>query len=294
MYWFLFFLLAAMGVSSPPYNNGVFEIYDRYSSEVVEVLGNGGLPRKGSSDYISYLAAMDSRRRQSSPAITFSSGDATSQIQTFSQSFTNDYHFVKVYVGTPPMPFMVALDTGSSLFWLPCNCIVCSGHATFPSTHLTMNYHPNNSSTYTSIGCDSGICRRQNCPSNKGCPYEVLYLDGSSTTGALVSDVIHLATYDKQPTYFGANVTFGCASEVKGSFLQYSAFNGLLGLGPGNGPENMDVLSILASQGIVGKGVFPKHGKSQHVVQKHGKIVGFLRKRISDDDVPNRFRVTRE
>ncbi|CAH9136197.1 unnamed protein product [Cuscuta epithymum] len=132
MYWLLFFLAAmAMGVSSSPNNNGVFEIYDRYSSEVVEVLGKGGLPKKGGLDYISYMAARDSRRRQSSPAITFSPGDATFQMQTFA-----DYHFVKVYVGTPPMSFMVALDTGSSLFWLPCNCNVCSRHFTFPSTHL--------------------------------------------------------------------------------------------------------------------------------------------------------------
>ncbi|CAH9083803.1 unnamed protein product [Cuscuta epithymum] len=212
MYWFLFFLVAAMGVSSSPNNNGVFDIYDRYSSEVVEVLGKDGLPTKGGADYFSYLAARDSRRRQSSPAITFSSGDATFQMQTFA-----DYHFVKVYVGTPPMPFMVALDTGSSLFWLPCNCNVCSRHVTFPSTHQTINfnfYHPINSSTYTSIGCDSGICRRQHCPSTKGCPYEVPYLDGSSTTGVLISDVIHLATYAKQPKHFRANVTFGEAHNV--------------------------------------------------------------------------------
>ncbi|CAH9083801.1 unnamed protein product [Cuscuta epithymum] len=271
MYWFLFFLVAAMGVSSSPNNNGVFDIYDRYSSEVVEVLGKDGLPTKGGADYFSYLAARDSRRRQSSPAITFSSGDATFQMQTFA-----DYHFVKVYVGTPPMPFMVALDTGSSLFWLPCNCNVCSRHVTFPSTHQTINfnfYHPINSSTYTSIGCDSGICRRQHCPSTKGCPYEVPYLDGSSTTGVLISDVIHLATYAKQPKHFRANVTFGCASKVKGLFVRSSAVNGLLGLGPGNGPEDMDVLSILASQGIIGNSFslcFSPNGKGRLIFGDKG------------------------
>lgn len=34
-------------------------------------------------------------------------------------------HFANVSVGTPPLWFMVALDTGSDLFWLPCNCTSC-------------------------------------------------------------------------------------------------------------------------------------------------------------------------
>lgn len=34
-------------------------------------------------------------------------------------------HFANVSVGTPPLWFLVALDTGSDLFWLPCNCTSC-------------------------------------------------------------------------------------------------------------------------------------------------------------------------
>ena len=34
-------------------------------------------------------------------------------------------HFANVSVGTPPLWFLVALDTGSDLFWLPCDCISC-------------------------------------------------------------------------------------------------------------------------------------------------------------------------
>ena len=34
-------------------------------------------------------------------------------------------HFANVSVGTPPLSFLVALDTGSDLFWLPCNCTKC-------------------------------------------------------------------------------------------------------------------------------------------------------------------------
>ncbi|CAH9136192.1 unnamed protein product [Cuscuta epithymum] len=240
MYWFLFFLVAAMGVSSSPNNNGVFDIYDRYSNEVVDVLGKGGLPTKGGADYFSYLAARDSRRRQSSPAITFSSGDGTFQIELLSPLY-----YAKVYVGTPPLPFIVALDTGSSLFWLPCNCSVCLRNITFywnQTTNCNI-YHSDKSSTYKSIGCP---------PSNNGCPFEARYKDGSSATGVLISDIVHLTTYDHQHKHVQAPVTFGCASNVTGYFRDYSAFNGLLGLGLGNGPDNMDALSILAAQGIVG------------------------------------------
>lgn len=31
-------------------------------------------------------------------------------------------HYANVTVGTPAQWFLVALDTGSDLFWLPCNC----------------------------------------------------------------------------------------------------------------------------------------------------------------------------
>ncbi|CAH9136183.1 unnamed protein product, partial [Cuscuta epithymum] len=243
------FLLAAAAIytsalssSSSSSSSGVFQIHDRFSSDIVDALGNHGLPKKGGLDYFSYMAALDSKRLQSSPALTLSSGDASFQISSI--------HYARVYVGTPALPFIVALDTGSSLFWLPCNCSVCLRNITLDSpqpdlpqiTNLNI-YHSDKSSTYKIIGCPT---------SNNGCPYEVLYLDGSSATGVLISDILHLTTYDKQHQHIQAAVTFGCASNVTGLFLGVSAFNGLLGLGPGTGPDDMDALSILAAQGIVG------------------------------------------
>ena len=34
-------------------------------------------------------------------------------------------HYANVTVGTPSSWFLVALDTGSDLFWLPCDCTSC-------------------------------------------------------------------------------------------------------------------------------------------------------------------------
>lgn len=35
-------------------------------------------------------------------------------------------HYTVVSLGTPGMKFMVALDTGSDLFWVPCDCNKCA------------------------------------------------------------------------------------------------------------------------------------------------------------------------
>lgn len=58
--------------------------------------------------------------------------------RVFSSSFLNlyiDYGifviwifsllYANVSVGTPSISYLVALDTGSDLFWLPCDCISC-------------------------------------------------------------------------------------------------------------------------------------------------------------------------
>lgn len=38
---------------------------------------------------------------------------------------TCSLHYANVSVGTPSLSFLVALDTGSDLFWLPCDCSSC-------------------------------------------------------------------------------------------------------------------------------------------------------------------------
>jgi len=47
---------------------------------------------------------------------------------TFSFSSGDSYslHYTTVEIGTPGVKFMVALDTGSDLFWVPCDCTRCA------------------------------------------------------------------------------------------------------------------------------------------------------------------------
>ena len=35
-------------------------------------------------------------------------------------------HYTWIDIGTPNVSFLVALDTGSDLLWVPCDCIQCA------------------------------------------------------------------------------------------------------------------------------------------------------------------------
>jgi len=41
-------------------------------------------------------------------------------------SWLRSLHYAVVALGTPNVTFLVALDTGSDLFWVPCDCINCA------------------------------------------------------------------------------------------------------------------------------------------------------------------------
>ncbi|KAL3527251.1 hypothetical protein ACH5RR_011907 [Cinchona calisaya] len=84
-------------------------------------------PNKATVEYHQHLANHDKllRGRRRLPKfdglMTYSDGNSTSWI-----SFLEFLHSTKVKLGTPGMKFMVALDTGSDLFWVPCDCGRCA------------------------------------------------------------------------------------------------------------------------------------------------------------------------
>ncbi|KAB1201789.1 Aspartic proteinase-like protein 1 [Morella rubra] len=102
-----------------------FDIHHRFSDVVTGILGVEGLPEKGSLEYYVAMAHRDRFMRgrhlaatnNQSPPLTFADGNET--------HFTPDlafWYYASVSVGTPSVTFLVALDTGSDLFWLPCEC----------------------------------------------------------------------------------------------------------------------------------------------------------------------------
>lgn len=65
------------------------------------------------------------KKKNKSSVLHFSTnGHAFDYIMFFFSFFSGmiSLHYANVTVGTPAQWFLVALDTGSHLFWLPCNC----------------------------------------------------------------------------------------------------------------------------------------------------------------------------
>uniref|UniRef100_A0A1J3EUZ3 Aspartic proteinase-like protein 1 n=1 Tax=Noccaea caerulescens TaxID=107243 RepID=A0A1J3EUZ3_NOCCA len=230
-----------------------FEFHHRFSDQVVGVLPGDGLPNRDSSKYYRVMAHRDRliRGRRLASAedqslVTFADGNETTRVDAL-----GFLHYANVTIGTPSDWFLVALDTGSDLFWLPCDCANCVRELKAPSgSSVDLNiYSPNASSTSNKVPCNSSLCTRgDRCASpSSNCPYQIKYLsNGTSSTGVLVEDVLHLVSNEKNSKSIRARVTLGCGQVQTGVFHDGAAPNGLFGLGL----EDISVPSILAKEGI--------------------------------------------
>ncbi|XP_065622649.1 aspartyl protease family protein 1 [Quercus suber] len=242
-------------------------MFPRFSpfSQVLAVV-----PEKGSVEYYAAMARRDriiqgrhlAASNNQSP-LTFANGNNT--LTDPSLSFL---YYANVSVGTPSLSFLVALDTGSGLFWLPCDCQknVVGGCSTYTylssGEEINLNiYSPSASSTSEKAPCNiSAFCDQNQCLSaSSDCAYTIGYVDGSANSGILVEDVLHLITDDNQLKAVEAQITFGCAQN-----LDEIIVNGLLGLGF----DDLSVPSILTRKGL-GSNSFSMCFGPDH---EHGRI----------------------
>ncbi|OAY77685.1 Aspartic proteinase-like protein 1 [Ananas comosus] len=212
-------------------------------------------PEKGSAAYYAALLRHDRdlrlRRRSLAAAadseLTFVDGNTTVRISSL-----GFLHYALVTLGTPNVTFLAALDTGSDLFWVPCDCQQCAPTPTFSfeNQQIEFNmYDPNKSSTSQIVSCNSSFCDSQvSCTgASSNCPYTIQYLsDATSSSGILVEDVLYLTTEYSNSQVVKTPIVFGCGEVQTGSFLDGAAPNGLFGLGL----ENNSVPSILANKGL--------------------------------------------
>ncbi|XP_058777752.1 aspartyl protease family protein 1-like isoform X1 [Vicia villosa] len=235
-----------------------FDIHHRYSEPVKGIFGIDNLPDKGTREYYVAMAHRDrvfhARRLADGGDIdqkllTFSPDNTTYQISSFGYLY-----FANVSVGTPSSWFLVALDTGSDLFWLPCNCTKCvhGGLQTSSGQKIEFNIYDNKrSSTSKNVACNSSLCDQPALCSSSGgtCPYQIQYLsENTSTSGFLVEDVLHLITdHGDQTKQTNPLVTLGCGQVQTGAFLTGAAPDGLFGLGM----SDISVPSVLAKQGLI-------------------------------------------
>ncbi|KAL1143877.1 hypothetical protein V6Z11_A11G190700 [Gossypium hirsutum] len=110
-------------------------------------------PAKGSFEYYAVLAHRDRLlrgRKLSDINATLSFSDGNSTFRISSLGFL---HYTTVQLGTLGVKFMVALDTGSDLFWVPCDCTKCA---------------PTEGTTYASNNFLLCVCKGQGIPSHIG------------------------------------------------------------------------------------------------------------------------------
>ncbi|CAO2034075.1 unnamed protein product [Urochloa humidicola] len=252
----LFAAAAALGRGGAAQATPSLEFHHRFSEPVrrwAEARGHalpGGWPSPGGAAYVAALAGHDRHRAMSAaggsgdaPPLTFAEGNATLKVSNL-----GFLHYALVTVGTPGQTFMVALDTGSDLFWLPCQCDGCQPPATAASGSASF-YIPGMSSTSKAIPCNSNFCDLQKeCSTMSQCPYKMVYVSaGTSSSGFLVEDVLYLTTENTHPHILKAQIMLGCGQTQTGSFLDAAAPNGLFGLGI----DEVSVPSILAQKGLI-------------------------------------------
>ncbi|KAF8100846.1 hypothetical protein N665_0214s0007 [Sinapis alba] len=127
-------------------------------------------------------------------------------------------------IGNPLVKYSAILDTGSDLIWTQCKpCSECF-HQPTPI------FDPKKSSSYSKIGCSSGLCEaltRSSCNQEEGaCEYMYTYGDYSSTRGVLAMETF---TFGGENSVSG--IGFGCGDENEGD--GFSQGSGVVGLGRG-------------------------------------------------------------
>ncbi|KQK10539.1 aspartic proteinase PCS1 [Brachypodium distachyon] len=145
---------------------------------------------------------------------------------------------VSLAVGTPPQNVTMVLDTGSELSWLLCGSGASRTNATTKSS-----FRPRASATFAAVPCASAECRSRDLPSppscddgggagassgRRRCRVSLSYADGSSSDGALATDVF--AVGSATPSLRAA---FGCMASAFDSSPDGVASAGLLGMNRG-------------------------------------------------------------
>ncbi|XP_028771909.1 aspartic proteinase-like protein 1 [Neltuma alba] len=172
--------------------------------------------------------------------------------------FDNDLdwlHYTWIDLGTPNVSFLVALDAGSDLLWVPCDCIECAPLSANYYNGLDRDlseYSPSLSSTSRHLPCSHQLCDpNSKCKSPKEpCFYTSQYYStNTSSSGLLIEDKLHLKSYGKHVAQSSveASIVLGCGRRQSGDYLNGAAPDGVMGLGPGS----ISVPSLLAKAGLI-------------------------------------------
>ncbi|XP_015571415.2 aspartic proteinase-like protein 1 [Ricinus communis] len=243
------------------------KLIHRFSEEAKSLLisGNDNVssqtwPNKNSFQYLQLLLDNDLKRQKMNLGAQNQLLFPSLGSHTFFYGNDLDWlHYTWIDIGTPNVSFLVALDAGSDLSWVPCDCIQCaplSASLYKPLDRDLSEYRPSLSTTSRHLSCNHQLCELgSHCKNLKDpCPYIADYADpNTSSSGFLVEDILHLASVsdDSNSTQkrVQASVILGCGRKQTGGYLDGAAPDGVMGLGPGS----ISVPSLLAKAGLIRK-----------------------------------------
>ncbi|XP_024952705.2 aspartic proteinase-like protein 1 isoform X3 [Citrus sinensis] len=239
------------------------EAKERWISKSGNVSVADSWPKKNSVEYLELLLSNDWKRQKTRVKLQSNNNSSRNQLLFPSEGsqthfFGNQFywlHYTWIDIGTPNVSFLVALDAGSNLLWVPCQCIQCAPLSASYYTSLDRNlseYDPSSSSSSKNVSCSHPLCKsRSSCKSLKDpCPYIADYsTEDTSSSGYLVDDILHLASFSKHAPQSSvqSSVIIGCGRKQTGSYLDGAAPDGVMGLGLGD----VSVPSLLAKAGLI-------------------------------------------
>ncbi|KAI1485477.1 aspartic peptidase domain-containing protein [Biscogniauxia mediterranea] len=149
--------------------------------------------------------------------------------QELNNNLTGGGYYADVFIGTPPQPVSLVLDTGSSDVWvLDNNANICrSVKLQAYYGYCVSTYNPSKSSTYQMVGEDS---------------FNIKYLDGSAAAGNYIKDTF---------TIGGANIT-----NLQMGLAENTNINsGLLGVGfsanVASDVKYPNIMDLFEEQGLI-------------------------------------------
>ncbi|XP_059658470.1 aspartyl protease family protein At5g10770-like [Cornus florida] len=139
-------------------------------------------------------------------------------------------YYININLGTPPKPYAVMVDTGSSFSWVQCQ----------PKPY------PSASPTFKKLPCSKPECSLRGeatpvdpkCTDPRECKYNASYVDTSFSFGYLCRDLLTLTQSDKLPGF-----VFGCG-QGSHEFTFTSEFAGIVGMAR----DNLSMISQLSAK----------------------------------------------
>ncbi|KAF0904084.1 hypothetical protein E2562_031760 [Oryza meyeriana var. granulata] len=157
--------------------------------------------------------------------------------------FPDGQYYTSMYIGNPPRPYFLDVDTGSDLTWIQCDA---------PCTSCAKGPHPLYKPAKQNVVpprdsyCQELQGNQNYCDTCKQCDYEITYADRSSSMGVLARDNMQLTTADGERE--NLDFVFGCGYDQQGNLLLSPAnTDGILGLSN----AAISLPTQLASQGII-------------------------------------------